>query len=166
VNGIKDAIPDAGPREQDGSVVEQLKETFGNYGEIQKVTYRGLNYAFIDYTTQDGLDSAIAGGNIQYGEATLLVEARKPKEKRDKLVNQGPNTSIYVKDVPENCEDDVIQAAFEGFGTITRIANKSDRGFAFVTFETVDEMNTAIASTGLSVGGSEVTIEEERKRRR
>jgi hypothetical protein len=166
VNGINDALPNAGSREHDDEVIDQLKETFCSYGDVQKVTYRGLNYAFIDYVSKEGSDAAVAGGDIQFGEATLVVEARKPKEKREAFVPQGPNTSIYVKGIPEDCTDEAVQAAFEGYGTITRIFNKSDRGYAFVAFDTAEEMNAAIAATGINVGGSEVEIEEERKHKR
>ena len=94
----------------------------------------------------------------------MTVEEGKPRQKKS-MAPQGPNTSIYVKDLPENCEDSVIESAFGGFGTITRVANKSSRGFAFVTFETPEQMNAAIGATGLDVGGNSVTIEEGRRNR-
>jgi hypothetical protein len=162
VNGIKEAIPDAGPREADEGVVEQLKECFGKYGEIKKVNYRGLNYAFIHYVSKEGIDAAVAGGNITVGDAEVTVEEGKPRQKRSRAP-RGPNTSVYVKGLPENCDDSMIKGAFQAYGTISSITNKGDRGFAFVEFETAEEMQAAIAASGLSVGGSAVTIEEGKK---
>jgi RNA recognition motif-containing protein len=159
-----DAIPDAGPRENDEKVVEQLRDSFGKYGEITKVNYRGLNYAFVHFTDKAGVEAAVSGGNVNLGGGEVTVEEGKPRTKRSKAEKGQPNTSIYVKDIPENCEDDVIETAFAVYGTISRIANKSARGFAFVTFETEDEMKKAIEASGVTVGGSAVLIEEGRRK--
>jgi RNA recognition motif-containing protein len=148
-------------------VTDQLRSIFGGFGEIAKLTYKGRDYAFVEYASPDGMNAALAGGEVKFGDEPLTVEertstprARAPRRQASRE-DTGPNTTIYVKGVPEDTDTDAIKDKFGSFGEITKVMNRSNRGFVFVSFSTPDEMNGALSTTH-DWDGEELLVEERR----
>lgn len=140
-----------------------MQTIFGGFGEISNLTYKGRDYAFIEYSSTDGAQAALAGGDHMYDEETLTVEERtsakkerKPRVKKERVEETGPNTTIYVKGLPEGTETDEIKAVF---GEDTKVMNRSNRGFVFITYNSEDEMQAALDANH-QWEGAELTIEE------
>ena len=81
------------------------------------------------------------------------------------------NTKMYVGNLSYDATDSEIRELFEAHGTVTDVFIVKDResgrprGFAFVSMETVEEMNAAIEGlNGVEFSGRALTINEARHR--
>ena len=81
------------------------------------------------------------------------------------------NTKMYVGNLSYDATDSEIRELFEAHGTVTDVFIVKDResgrprGFAFVSMETVEEMNAAIEGlNGVEFSGRALTINEARPR--
>lgn len=81
------------------------------------------------------------------------------------------NTKMYVGNLSYDATDSEIRELFEAFGTVTDVFIVKDResgrprGFAFVTMETVEQMNAAIEGlNGEEFFGRALAINEARPR--
>jgi RNA recognition motif-containing protein len=149
-------------------VTDKLRDIFGGFGEIAKLTYKGRDYAFVEYTSPDGMNAALAGSDgVTFDDEPLTVEERtstartRAPRRQSSEEDTGPNTTIYVKGVPENTDTDAIKDKFGAFGDITKVMNRSNRGFVFISYATPDEMNSALGATH-DWDGEELLVEERR----
>ena len=81
------------------------------------------------------------------------------------------NTKMYVGNLPYDATDSDLRELFEAHGTVTDVFIVKDResgrarGFAFVSMETVEEMNAAIEGlNGEEFLGRALSINEARPR--
>ena len=79
------------------------------------------------------------------------------------------STKLYVANLSYTITEDALRSTFEQFGAITDIFIATDRetarprGFAFVTFETAEQAQAAIAKmNGVEVDGRALTVSEAR----
>jgi len=79
------------------------------------------------------------------------------------------STKLYVANLPYTITEDALKGMFEEFGTITDAFIATDRetarprGFAFVTFETAEQAQAAIAKmNGSDLEGRALTVSEAR----
>lgn len=75
------------------------------------------------------------------------------------------STTVFLRNVNFQSEQDSIQAAFEQYGTIKEVRINMDRmsgkskGSAFVEFETSEAANAALEFSGQEIDGKEITVE-------
>ena len=81
------------------------------------------------------------------------------------------NTKLYVGNLSFNTTENDLQDAFAAHGTVTSVDLIMDkmsgrpRGFAFVTMETKEGAEAAIAAlNGKNIGGRDLTVNEARPR--
>jgi RNA recognition motif-containing protein len=79
------------------------------------------------------------------------------------------NSKLYVANLSHDITESELRGAFESFGPITDVFIATDRetarprGFAFVTFETPDQAQAAIAKmNGAELGGRALAVSEAR----
>lgn len=74
------------------------------------------------------------------------------------------NTSIFVRDVPNNIEEKNLREIFEQFGTVTSVmirTGKREARFAFIDFSETSAMEKALTAE-LFVSGKRLLIEEKK----
>lgn len=69
---------------------------------------------------------------------------------------------ICIRGVKDTCTNEMLQAAFERFGTVVDTYVKAQRNNAFVTFADESSVALAIAGAPPSIGGWDITVEERR----
>jgi len=140
-----------------------LYDTFSMFGNIlsckvaTKPSGESLKYGFVHYEGEESATQAISrvDNKVIAGEK-VTVSAFKSRLER------GGNgkfkfTNVYVKNIPDEIDNQTLQGMFVRFGHITScmIANDKDgssRGFGFVNFGTPEEAQSACeAQNGLEM---------------
>jgi polyadenylate-binding protein len=130
-----------------------LYDTFSLFGNILSCKVatesdgKSRGYGFVHYETAEAAKQAIEKVNgMQIGEKTVYVGEFVPRDGRapTEITNY---TNLYIKNFPEDWDEEKIKAEFEKFGTITSSEfkkDKKDRVFAFVNYETSEEAKAAV----------------------
>ena len=71
---------------------------------------------------------------------------------------QARELGIYIKGINEDTSEQDCTAAFSGFGTITEVVLKGERGYALVHFSSAAEASAAAMGGVTSVGGVDVDV--------
>lgn len=169
------------PEDTTENMVAAAVAGFGQTTSMQVQADRG--FAFVGFTSVEEATKAVNASPLSVNGAQAAVEFRRSKPRGERKNKDGserkgerkrnprkprarrrkkivPN-SIWIKGVPEECEDDDIFAALSGFGTVLSVSHDSGRDFAFAAFDSPDGMNGAVAASGnVNVGGNKVVIQE------
>lgn len=78
------------------------------------------------------------------------------------MVEINRKCGICIRGVSDACTNELLQAAFERFGTVTDTYVKAQRNYAFVTFAEQSSVALAISDAPSVIGGDDVTVEERR----
>jgi polyadenylate-binding protein len=134
-----------------------LYDTFSLFGNILSCKVasdregKSHGYGFVHYETEEAAKQAIERVNgMQIGEKTVEVTLFVKRAERED--GSATNyTNLYVKNFPQDWDEDKVKEVFGKYGTITSSCVMNDnqsRKFAFVNFETtesaqkcVEEMN-------------------------
>lgn len=73
---------------------------------------------------------------------------------RSSVTGQPVGVNLYIKNLPDDCDDDQLRQMFEPFGGITSArvmqdTNKRSKGFGFVCYKTPDEATKAVSDMHL-----------------
>ena len=151
------------------ATAEQVQQAVASFGlvdleAIQVRADRGI--AFVSFETEDAASAAVACSTIEVGGQTASVDfrrsavrsggRRRAKGRKPKAI---PANSIYLKGLPLDCDEDVIEDALAGFGTVRSVEKRVARDFAFATFEDAAAAEAAIAHQGLNIAGAEIIVE-------
>mmetsp|Transcript_35691 Transcript_35691/g.66468 ORF Transcript_35691/g.66468 Transcript_35691/m.66468 type:complete len:649 (-) Transcript_35691:191-2137(-) len=130
-----------------------LYDTFSLFGNILSCKVacdpqgKSRGYGFVHYETEEAARQAIERVNgMQIGEQTVSVSSFVKRDERDKPVLQN-FTNLYIKNFPEDWDEDKIKSLLSEAGNITSshfVVDAKSRRFAFVNFETTDEAKKAI----------------------
>eukprot|EP00931_Biecheleriopsis_adriatica_P117321 TRINITY_DN92850_c0_g1_i1.p1 TRINITY_DN92850_c0_g1~~TRINITY_DN92850_c0_g1_i1.p1 ORF type:complete len:438 (+),score=153.83 TRINITY_DN92850_c0_g1_i1:62-1375(+) len=135
---------------------------------IDRVTGNSRGIAFVDFTSSEEVDKAMAfnGKSLGGGSVEMFYEAPKARPRPDGCL------SVAVKKlVPEATEKD-IRRLFKGLESISDVRVILDRwtqqcnGLAFVEFTEVADVEAAVRRDGMSVKGKTVFICYETKKKR
>lgn len=176
---------------------EALQELFSPYGKVelvslprQRETRQQRGFAFVDMSSREALDAAIAGIDGQtVGGRVLRVNESIPK---DQLPSNNSNsnprssrkersaaatttapesqlqdgyTKIYVGNIPFDCVNEDIAAFYAGYD-ISEIyipmngKTGRGRGFAFVTMKDADAQRAIADTNGVDFGGRTLVVSE------
>mmetsp|Transcript_15021 Transcript_15021/g.26850 ORF Transcript_15021/g.26850 Transcript_15021/m.26850 type:complete len:99 (+) Transcript_15021:44-340(+) len=71
------------------------------------------------------------------------------------------NTTVFAGRLPSTATDEKIRETFSKYGNVTAIENHAAlKGFAFVTFETRDQMSKCLIATEVTLDGAVLNMDE------
>jgi len=130
-----------------------LYDTFSLFGNILSckvacdIHGKSYGYGFVHYETEEAAKQAVERVNgMQIGEKTVHVARFEKRTDRTKpeITNF---TNLYVKDFPQDWEDEQLTEKFKEFGEIASLVvmkDKKDRKFAFVNYNDTEHAKKAI----------------------
>jgi nucleolin len=114
-------------------------------------TGRLRGFAHITFSSAEAVEAALALSGKYLGERFVTVEAAKPEQAARAPTRQPSGCStLFVRNLPYEADEGVVQAAFEKFGKVAsvRIPRRTDtrasKGFGYVQFETPQAAQAAV----------------------
>jgi len=130
-----------------------LYDTFSLFGNILscKVSCdtagKSRGYGFVHYETEESAKQALERVNgMQIGEKTVEVHRFIKRGDREKP-DTSNYTNLYIKNFPQDWEEEKLKEVFTEAGTVTSLAIMTDpkgRKFAFINFETTEMAKNAV----------------------
>jgi len=153
---------------------EQVLEVLGQFGETEDVLVQAeRGFAYATFTSLETAQDMVDASPVDFFGSQSVVEFRRsrgPSKRRSSRSARANNASaaprgasVYVKGLDANGDESALRAAFGGFGTIINVEHQDDRDFAFIEYETSEQVNAAVSAGmngGISVNGAEVVVEE------
>jgi polyadenylate-binding protein len=137
----------------DNKALYDTFSTFGNILSCKVVTDEtggSKGYGFVHYETKEAAEDAINSINgMCLNDKIVYVGHFIPKKDRKPVDPDETFTNIYVKNVPENMDENEIYEMFSAFGKITsHHLSKDDmgksKGFGFINYENHEEALAAV----------------------
>lgn len=148
---------------------EKLKELFSKYGKITSYKVimadesgRNKGFGFVSFEDSEAAEKAVDELNgIDIGGKTLYVgRAQKKAERQQELkkkfellklerLNRYQGVNLYVKNLDDTIDDEILRKEFAPYGTITSAKVMSceegrSKGFGFVCFSSPEEATKAV----------------------
>lgn len=137
---------------------EKLQLLCEEYGEVDiyiKKNESGVSkgFGFANFKEHQAAVNCVEALNgKKFDDVELMVCRHKSKSERQKIgetVDQYAGLNLYVKNLPDPCDDIKLRSLFEAYGNITsaKVMTSQDqksRGFGFVCFETKEMAAGAI----------------------
>ncbi|ODQ78689.1 hypothetical protein BABINDRAFT_162391 [Babjeviella inositovora NRRL Y-12698] len=148
---------------------EEFKKLFETYGAITSIHLekdaegKSRGFGFVNFETTDDAaravdelnDKEINGKKLYVGRAQKkgerLQELKKQYEAiRMEKLSKYQGVNLFVKNLDDSVDDEMLKEAFASFGTITSVKVMSDdagksKGFGFVCFSTPEEATKAVS---------------------
>lgn len=135
---------------------KSLYDTFSMFGNILscKVSTNSkresLGYGFVHYESEESAQTAIArvNGKVIAGQKVIVAPFRSKKE-RGGNGSSTVFTNVYIKNLPEDQDNEALKELFAKHGTVTSVMLASgpdgkSKGFGFVNFETAEQAAAAV----------------------
>ncbi|KAK5577593.1 hypothetical protein RB653_002536 [Dictyostelium firmibasis] len=153
-----------------GVCEDDLREYFSECGDITNIKILNSNpqrvAAFVTFTTEKGRDTAISyNGKDFNGQGNLRINGANSKPSD----GEGEPTTIVCRNISFTVDETLVKEFFGKCGAISRVSlpvyEDSGRlkGFAFVTFESEDSVEKAIALTGTNFEGRDIQVERSQR---
>lgn len=155
----------------DEDAVRAAVEAFGAVANVEMSADRG--FAFVEFEGEEFAQAAVDAQPLSVSGVLCDVEfrtsvargrggkggggGRAPRAKREPAPREA--NSIYLKGVPDDCQEEDITAALAGFGTCVSASHRDGKDFAFAVFDAAGGMEAAVAAGTCQVGSEYVTIE-------
>ncbi len=147
---------------------EEFEKLFKAFGDITSCVLsvdddgKSRGFGFVNYADHDAAQKAVEELNEKdfHGQKLFVARAQKKNEREQELrrayetaknerLSQYQGVNLYVKNIPEEFDDERLREEFSPFGTITsckvmRGPNAVSRGFGFVCFSAPDEASKAV----------------------
>ncbi|ORZ05976.1 hypothetical protein BCR42DRAFT_174060, partial [Absidia repens] len=149
---------------------EELKELFGGFGPIASVLIQrddqgnSRGFGFVNFERHEDAEKAVSQMHAtEYiGKRLFVSRAQKRSEREEELRKQHDHSrydkaskyhgvNLYVKNLAETVNDEVLRDVFAKYGAITSAKVMRDdktshsKGFGFVCFNTPEEASRAVA---------------------
>lgn len=147
---------------------EALFDIFKKYGQIEELKFptfpdsgRSRGYAFIIYSDPDSAEKSFEANGTILGDRQLIVQKAIEKDPFS-----GTTREIFVGNLSFDATEDDIKAYFEKYGSVIEVRlplnnmNKP-KGFAYITFESVDDVKEALKANGTVFMEREIRVNEE-----
>nr|CAD7462658.1 unnamed protein product [Timema tahoe] len=135
-----------------------LYDTFSAFGNIlsckiaQDETGASKGYGFVHFETEEAASKSIekVNGMLLNGKKVFVGKFVSRKEREKELGEKAKLfTNVYVKNLGEDFNDDLLYELFEKYGRITSHKvmlneNGKSRGFGFVAFEESEDAERAV----------------------
>ncbi|KAK0522835.1 Protein phosphatase PP2A regulatory subunit B [Tilletia horrida] len=147
---------------------EELEEMFTKYGKITSAVLsvdeegKSRGFGFINFENHDQAQDAVneLHDSEHRGQKLFVARAQKKTEREDELrrsyeaaknekLSKFQGVNLYLKNIPEEFDDERLREEFAPFGTITsckimRSPTGVSRGFGFVCYAAPEEANKAV----------------------
>jgi len=137
--------------------IKSLFLTFQQFGQITSCkieldhTNQSKGYGYIQFQTQDSADIATekVNGKLIAGKK-VYVGPFIPRKERIQMNSQKAFTNVFVKNLPEDVDEEKLKTMFASFGNIqSAVIMREDDGkskcFGFVNFDTPEEASEAVS---------------------
>lgn len=135
----------------------QFYELFLQYGDIisaklcedEEGNHNG--YGYVSYYENESADKAILNTNnkIPFPNSSVNLEVARFQKKNERFNNLNKlstNKNLYVKNLPNNYDENSVKSLFGKYGTITWskvLVDSNQRKFAIISMDTEDAANKA-----------------------
>lgn len=120
---------------------------------------KSRGHGFVHYETEEAAKQAIERvNNMQIGDKQVEVTSFKKRAERETAI---VFTNLYVKNLPDDFDEEKLAVMFGGYGTITSsciLEDKAGRKFCFVNFETPESAQKAVEE----LNGKDLRTEEQK----
>jgi len=143
---------------------KDLRDYFSKFGEIQDVnlkmdpmTGRSRGFAFVQFTSADSVEKVLGVKAHSINGKQVDPKLTKPKPQ---------NKKIFIGGLDPDLPEDDLRAYFSKFGSIESVELPFDkiknqrRQFAFLTFESEESADAAVAEPKQTIGGKECDLKK------
>jgi len=147
---------------------DKLHEMFGKYGKITSFkimaedTGKLKGFCFVSYEDAESAEKAVkeldgmdlGGKNLYVGRAQKKAERQQELKKKFEMMklerlNRYQGVNLYVKNLDDSIDDEMLRKEFAPFGTITSAKvmcceEGRSKGFGFVCFSSPEEATKAV----------------------
>jgi len=147
---------------------EKMHELFGKFGKITSFkimaedTGKHKGFGFVSYEDAEAAEKAVkeldgmdlGGKNMFVGRAQKKAERQQELQKKFEMMklerlNRYQGVNLYVKNLDDSIDDEMLRKEFTPFGTITSAKVMSceegrSKGFGFVCFSSPEEATKAV----------------------
>jgi len=148
---------------------EKIHELFGKYGKITSFKImaeesgKHKGFGFVSYEDAEAAENAVKeldGMELGVGKNMFVGRAQKKAERQQELkkkfemmklerLNRYQGVNLYVKNLDDSIDDEMLRKEFTPFGTITSAKVMSceegrSKGFGFVCFSSPEEATKAV----------------------
>jgi polyadenylate-binding protein len=133
-----------------------LYDTFAQFGPIVSCKIEldenneSKGYGYIQFSSQEAAELAIAKVNgMMLNQKKVFVGPFVPRKERQASEQAKLFTNVYVKNLPEEIDEDKLREKFQEFGTIKsavimKDASGKSKGFGFIDFGAPEEAALAV----------------------
>jgi len=136
---------------------KSLYDTFSMFGNILSCKVctdkagKGLGYGFVHYEGEESATQAIERVNGKViADKKVIVSAFQSRTERG-VDSKNDFTNLYVKNIPEDMDDDTFKALFTEYGEVQSCSVTKDKetgkskGFGFINFADAEQAAAAVA---------------------
>lgn len=149
----------------------KLMDTFSMFGDILSCkvacdpeTGQSWGYGFVHYTNEESAQKAIekVNGMELDGKVVYVTKWKSQKEREEQSIEH--YVSVYVKNFPEDWDDERLQALAKEFGeikscSIARGDDGKSKGFGFINFKkTADAKKAVVGLNDRPVDGHDTPL--------
>jgi nucleolin len=157
-----------------------LNEYFKECGTVDGVNLlkgpdgRSKGIAFVRFTTEDGVKSAVGFSGSDFGGRSVTIEKTVPRDQRapaagaprefPKTERDPTSASVFVGNLSYQTNEDSLWSFFESCGQVASVRVAKDpegnpRGFAHVDFASPDSVEAAVQKAGSKLDGRPIRVD-------
>ncbi|XP_042216614.1 heterogeneous nuclear ribonucleoprotein 27C-like isoform X3 [Homarus americanus] len=146
---------------------ESLQRYFGQYGEVidcvvmkNSETGRSRGFGFVTFADPNKVDSVLKSGPHELDGRTIDPKACNPRSMQKQKRN-GNWPKVFLGGLPSNLTETDLRNFFSRFGGVMEVVimfdqeKKKSRGFGFLSFETEEAVDRAVAEHFVNINGKQ-----------
>ncbi|XP_068200303.1 heterogeneous nuclear ribonucleoprotein 27C-like isoform X3 [Palaemon carinicauda] len=146
---------------------ETLQRYFGQYGEVidcvvmkNSDTGRSRGFGFVTFADPNKVDVVLKSGPHELDGRTIDPKACNPRSMQKQKKN-GNWPKVFLGGLPSNLTETDLRNFFSRFGAVMEVVimfdqeKKKSRGFGFLSFETEEAVDRAVAEHFVNINGKQ-----------
>ncbi|XP_018018445.2 heterogeneous nuclear ribonucleoprotein 27C isoform X2 [Hyalella azteca] len=155
------------------STQDTLQRYFGQYGEVidcvvmkNSETGRSRGFGFVTFADPSKVDLVLKSGPHELDGRTIDPKACNPRSMQKQKRNGGNWPKVFLGGLPSNLTETDLRNFFSRFGAVMEVVimfdqeKKKSRGFGFLSFESDDAVERAVAEHFVNINGKQVEIKK------
>ncbi|XP_037796238.1 heterogeneous nuclear ribonucleoprotein 27C-like isoform X4 [Penaeus monodon] len=151
---------------------ESLQRYFGQYGEVidcvvmkNSETGRSRGFGFVTFADPNKVDVVLKSGPHELDGRTIDPKACNPRSMQKQKKN-GNWPKVFLGGLPSNLTETDLRNFFSRYGAVMEVVimfdqeKKKSRGFGFLSFETEEAVDRAVAEHFVNINGKQVEIKK------